>query len=220
MSECPLCGAKVQTEDDACSECGAPLADVLTCPDCGAPIEPGQKRCEACHVELESDEPIEAPPDGILEYSDFEPVAFGDVSDMMALQASLGAAGYRTRMPQGHTKIIDPGITGAGAFQTILEAPADTAAEIREVVAKLQARSAEGTEQDVEPGDVDLDALARRAGWASVAIVTIPFGLYWGIRYLIESSRRGKSSRQGWLVASAMLFGLIGLTLIVRVVIG
>lgn len=71
-------------------------------------------------------------------YTDLETVYEGSHPEALVLQASLAASGFRTFLPDGIMKAVDPFITGSNPLGARLLAPTAVAAEIRELIEKMR----------------------------------------------------------------------------------
>lgn len=217
FEHCPGCGAKLEPEAEQCGSCGRKLFDIGPEDSRGAHFRQGEDAVGDPFELLDEEGSYGDPPPP--EFHDLVPVAAGELPEMMALRASLGAQGYETHLSDDQLKVIDPLITGGYVFGSTLLAPQASVAAIRQIVDAAKARRRQEPESE-DPLLVKFKR-AERNMMLSV-LLTPPAGTVIGF-YYVALLRKLNPRPRGWGwgivlwvlclgVTAFLLFVLVGLS--------
>ena len=201
---------------------GLPAIDVEHCPACGGKIPPEAGLCPGCGLRLfETDSPLPAAGpdrDPVTAFVNTRPVFAGTPSEVMAMQAGLGARGFRTLIQDDSTKVIDPFVTGGYCLGSTLLAPEDQADAIAAAIAEDAAPG-----DPAEPGEVapdrpeegpsgpedELRDLGRRIGWCGISGLFAPVGFVFAWLYFRGVLRLKRCPRGFALALGATLLCIV-----------
>ena len=157
------------------------------------------------------------------EYRDLVQIFTGDQPEVTVVRSLLQSHGIECFLPDWNIKIADPFITGGNALAMALVCPVSQATEALRIIE--ESRTTDLPEQPAEEEErSDLEHLGVRVRWAAIHILTIPYGAWLGMRYLVRSHSAPVGSRDHVFAAAAAIFNilatlgaiLIGLLLLVR----
>ena len=132
----------------------------------------------------------------------------GTIPEVITLQSTCEASGIPTYVPDMSLVQADPFMRGGNALALELFVPEDRLTDARTLVPQRNSPSAEARDP--------LDVLGTRLRWCILLMLTAPFGVWLGLRYL--RATRGLESKpreHAWNVASFWLCVLLTLAGIV-----
>lgn len=140
-------------------------------------------------------------------------VFHGPMSEALVLQGLLESNGVAAHILDENIKVIDPFITGTGAFDVQLQVPEDRAAEAREILDYRPPREDASDDEGALPPDPVEEHLRRlgfRIRWASVLLFTTPYALWLAWPYYLGSRRLGRPPPEhGWTIAAIVCSALL-----------
>ncbi len=139
----------------------------------------------------------------------------GPLLQLEVLRGVLKQAGIQSLIPDRTLKVLDPFATGALSLDCQLQVPADLAPQAQELIQRSQAVAVGIPAEPEDEVDEEtrqlrhLEELGRRVCWAATLIVTHPFALYYGAKYLARLSRSPRRPRGAMSAVGALLFVIL-----------
>jgi hypothetical protein len=198
------------------------------CPSCDLQLVPEALRCEPCDTVLH--DPVSALSVagrrmrerlglGAHEeaFTSIEPVAYGGWPEVLPMQAALAMRGLPTVIPNEHTKLVAPHVTGGGNLYAgrmlgsgvELAAPGIVAAEARAEVGRMRAGAYAFDVPEVSPRWPLVEQLGRGLKPVAAAAVLVLFLPVTAVLLLWSIGRWLGGDQNGDAVARRVLAGAV-----------